>query len=221
MRKKRDNEGIPVLAIIGYTNAGKSTLLNRLTGSDVMAEDKLFATLDPTTRHCRLPQGQHILFTDTVGFIHKLPHNLVDAFRSTLEEAGYADILLHVVDGADPEFELHMKTVYETLDDLDIKGKKVITVFNKADKYEDDTEAGFYLRDERAEKCVRLSALSGKGVDELFKVIGDIVRAGYVLKKIKLSYDQGSELDRLRRTGQIVSQEYLEDGIYIEVYSAK
>ena len=218
MRKKRDNEGIPVLAIVGYTNAGKSTLLNRLTGSDVMAEDKLFATLDPTTRHCRLPQGQHILFTDTVGFIHKLPHYLVDAFKSTLEEAGYADILLHVVDGSDPEFELHMKTVYETLDELDVKGKKVITVFNKADKYEEDPEIAFYLRDERAEKCVRVSALPGKGMDELLKIIGDIVREGYVLKKMRFTDDQGAELERIRRTCQIVSQEYLEDCILVEVY---
>jgi len=218
MRKKRDNEGIPVLAIVGYTNAGKSTLLNRLTGASVLAEDKLFATLDPTTRYCRLPQGQHILFTDTVGFIHKLPHNLVDAFKSTLEEAGYADILLHVVDGADPEFELHMKTVYETLDELDIRGKKVITVFNKSDKYEQDSGIGYYLKDERAQKCVRISALSGKGIDELLEVIGDVVRDGYVLKKMMFSYDQVAQLERLKRTAQIVSQEYLEDGISVEVF---
>ena len=121
-RKKRSDSPLPAAAIVGYTNAGKSTLLNRLTGSDVLSEDKLFATLDPTTRAALLPDGQKVLFTDTVGFINKLPHNLVDAFRSTLEEAGYADIILHVIDASDPQAEMHRKVVYDTLRDLDISG---------------------------------------------------------------------------------------------------
>ena len=142
-RKKRQGGNVPVIAIVGYTNAGKSTLLNRLTAAEILAEDKLFATLDPTTRVCRLPGGQEVLLTDTVGFINKLPHHLVDAFRSTLEEARYADIILHVVDGSNPDLELHMEVVYNTLKDLGIKEKPIITAFNKADKGFGQVRAGF------------------------------------------------------------------------------
>lgn len=142
-RKKRQGGNVPVIAIVGYTNAGKSTLLNRLTAAEILAEDKLFATLDPTTRVCRLPGGQEVLLTDTVGFINKLPHHLVDAFRSTLEEARYADIILHVVDGSNPDLELHLEVVYNTLKDLGIKDKPIITAFNKADKGFASADAGF------------------------------------------------------------------------------
>ncbi len=135
-RKKRLNQSVPVAAIVGYTNAGKSTLLNALTGAGILAEDKLFATLDPTTRRMALANGQEILLTDTVGFIRKLPHHLVEAFKSTLEEARYADFILHVVDSSNPQMEAQMEAVYETLERLEIGGKPVLTLFNKRDRTE-------------------------------------------------------------------------------------
>lgn len=147
-------------AIVGYTNVGKSTLLNRLTGAGVLEEDKLFATLDPTTRNLTLDDGQELLLTDTVGFIHKLPHHLVDAFRSTLEEAKYADILIHMVDASNPQAEMHMHVVYETLAALDIKDKKIITVFNKTDLIRDQ-ESLVSLKDFRADYTVTASVKAG------------------------------------------------------------
>ena len=136
-REQRSKSYVPVVAIVGYTNAGKSTLLNRLTGADILAEDKLFATLDPTTRGLKLPGGQEVLLTDTVGFIKKLPHHLIEAFKSTLEEAKYADVILHVVDTSSPQMDSQMYTVYETLSNLGVKDKAIITAFNKQDKLED------------------------------------------------------------------------------------
>ena len=132
-RKQRLERAVPVAAVVGYTNAGKSTLMNALTGAGILAQDKLFATLDPTTRRMKLPGGQELLLTDTVGFIRKLPHHLVEAFKSTLEEARYADFILHVVDSSSPQMDAQMETVYETLQALDITGKPVITLFNKRD----------------------------------------------------------------------------------------
>ena len=150
-REQRSRSHIPVAAIVGYTNAGKSTLLNTLTGAGILAEDKLFATLDPTTRDLKLPSGQEILMTDTVGFIRKLPHHLIEAFRSTLEEAKYADIILHVVDASNPQMDEQMYTVYETLQNLGVKDKPVITVFNKIDRMEDtwvprDLRADYHVK---------------------------------------------------------------------------
>lgn len=136
VRKQRENNFTLTAAIVGYTNAGKSTLLNKLTGAGILAEDKLFATLDPTTRGLKLPSGQEILLTDTVGFIRKLPHHLIEAFRSTLEEARYSDILLHVVDCSNPQMEEQIHVVYETLRQLEVGDKTVITVFNKTDRLE-------------------------------------------------------------------------------------
>ncbi len=154
-RKQRERSNVPLAAIVGYTNAGKSTLLNSLTSAGILEEDELFATLDPVTRKLRLENGQTILLTDTVGFIRKLPHNLIDAFRSTLEEAKYADILIHVVDASNPEMDRQMATVYDTLHDLDIAGKPIITLFNKMDLVQ-DTEAGNIL-DFRADKSLSVS----------------------------------------------------------------
>ena len=170
-RKRRINGTTPIAAIIGYTNAGKSTLLNRLTEAEVYADDKLFATLDPTTRKCRFPDGTQFLLTDTVGFINKLPHNLIDAFRSTLEEAGFADILIHVVDASDPERDMHIRIVYDTLRELGIEGKPIVTVFNKTDKLPAGYDEKMY--DERADKCVFSSVKNGTGLEELFKALSD------------------------------------------------
>lgn len=134
VRKKRENGGALTAAIVGYTNAGKSTLLNRLTQAGILAEDKLFATLDPTTRALTLPGGERVLLTDTVGFIRKLPHHLIEAFKSTLEEAKYSDVILHVVDCSNPQMDMQMHVVYETLRQLEITDKEIVTVFNKIDR---------------------------------------------------------------------------------------
>ena len=134
-RKRRTGSALPTAAIVGYTNAGKSSFLNCLTGAEVLSEDKLFATLDPVTRVLTFENGQELLLTDTVGFINKLPHHLIDAFRSTLEEARYADLLIHIVDAADPAAEEHCKVVYDTLSELKITGKPILTVWNKCDSF--------------------------------------------------------------------------------------
>ena len=162
-RGQRNKKGTPVAAIVGYTNAGKSTLLNHLTGADVLEEDKLFATSDPTTRLLELSGHQQILLTDTVGFIRKLPHHLIEAFRSTLEEAKYADIILHVVDASNPQADKQMHIVYETLRNLEVNGKTVITLFNKQDRILQRES----IRDGRADRTLKISAKTGAGLLEL------------------------------------------------------
>ena len=142
-RRQREKSHIKVAAIVGYTNAGKSTLLNHLTNAGILAEDKLFATLDPTTRNLSLPQGQQILLTDTVGFIRKLPHHLIEAFKSTLEEARYSQIILHVVDCSNPQMDMRMYVVYETLKQLEITDKTIVTVFNKADQLDGEVTVSY------------------------------------------------------------------------------
>ena len=175
-RTKREKQSVPVAAIVGYTNAGKSTLLNTLTDAGVLEEDKLFATLDPTTRSLTLPGRQEILLTDTVGFIRKLPHHLIEAFKSTLEEAKYADIILHVVDASNPQMDVHMHVVYETLRELGVKDKKIITLFNKQDAR---TENGI-LRDFKADRTLPISARTGQGLDELKELLGELLRENKV-----------------------------------------
>ncbi len=213
-RKKRLNSNIPVAAIVGYTNAGKSTLLNTLTNADILEADRLFATLDPTTRLCCLPSGQKILLTDTVGFINKLPHNLIDAFRSTLEEAKYADILIHVVDASDPNSDLHMKVVYETLQELDITGKPVLTVFNKTDLLKSEE----ILKDTTADFCVRTSMRTGYGKAAMLEKIEEILLAGQRYIDIVLPYSEAGRLDIIRNTGRLISEEYLPEGIRVCAY---
>ena len=153
-RAKRERNAVPVVAIVGYTNAGKSTLLNHLTDAEVLEEDKLFATLDPTTRMLELEGHQQVLLTDTVGFIRKLPHHLIEAFKSTLEEAKYADYIIHVVDASNPQRDKQMYIVYETLDHLGVKNKKILTLFNKIDIRTDDDP----LQDFRADHVLQISA---------------------------------------------------------------
>lgn len=224
-RKKREENAIPVFAIVGYTNVGKSTLLNKLTGSDILAENKLFATLDTTTRSLEMETGEKLLLTDTVGFIRKLPHNLVDAFRSTLEEAKYADHIIHVVDASSENAEEDMKVVYETLDMLGIEGKKIITVFNKIDKlipqdrpsgedYEDEILAG--LRDTRGYKKVRISAKTGRGIDDLLKAMSEVIKEDRKYMEKVFCYNEMSKVADIRKNGIVKKEEYRDDGIYIE-----
>ena len=168
-RSRRNKQGLKTVAIVGYTNAGKSTLMNRLTKSDVLAENKLFATLDPTTRRLGYPDGYGLLLTDTVGFIRKLPHNLIDAFKSSLEEAKYADVILHVVDTSNPAQDTQMDVVYNTLKDLEVSGKPIITAYNKCDLI--DTQ--WRIRDIRAAKTVYISAIKGTGLEDLKQALRD------------------------------------------------
>ena len=213
-RKKRLNEAVPVAAIVGYTNAGKSTLLNALTGAGILAENKLFATLDPTTRRMELPSGQEILLTDTVGFIRKLPHHLVEAFKSTLEEARYADYILHVVDSVSPQMDAQMEAVYETLDRLGIAGRPVITLFNKR-----DLAAGSELpKDPNAVRTIGISAGTGAGLKELQEVLEEQLRNSRVQVEKLFPYAQAGDIQRIRRYGQVLEEEYREDGIYIKAW---
>lgn len=217
LRKHRMSDGIPVIAIVGYTNAGKSTFLNKVTDAGILAEDKLFATLDPTTRNLKIPDGEEVLFTDTVGFISKLPHNLVDAFKSTLEEAKYADLILHVADASNPEVDEQMKVVYRTLEELKVTGKPVVTFLNKQDKLEEER----IIKDIKADAVVKGSAKTGEGIDELLSKITEILREGKVLIDTVLSYADTSKISVIRKKGQLLSEEYEGEGIKVKAYVPK
>ena len=213
-RSKRSRKSTAVIAIVGYTNAGKSTLLNTLTGAQVLEEDKLFATLDPTTRILELPFGQEILLTDTVGFIRKLPHHLIDAFRSTLEEAKYADMILHVVDASSPQMDQQMYVVYDTLKNLGVTDKKIVTLFNKQDKMTD----GDTTRDLKAEKTVKISAKWGEGLEEVKQILEDLLNEKNVLIERFYDYKDAGLIQLIRKYGQLLAEEYQGDGIYVKAY---
>ncbi len=217
LRKHRMSDGIPVIAIVGYTNAGKSTFLNKITDAGILAEDKLFATLDPTTRSLKIPDGEEVLFTDTVGFISKLPHNLVDAFKSTLEEAKYADLILHVADASNPQVDEQMKVVYRTLEELKVTGKPVVTFLNKQDKIEKER----IIKDLKADALVKGSAKTGEGIDELLNKISEILREGKILVDTLLSYADTAKIAVIRKKGQLLSEEYEGDGIRVKAYVPK
>ncbi len=218
MRKQRLNNGSKVVAIVGYTNAGKSTLLNALTHSDVLEEDMLFATLDPTTRSYELENGQKILFTDTVGFINKLPHHLIQAFRSTLEEARYADMILHVVDCSNEHYETHMNVVYETLKNLEVMDKPVLTVFNKVDRLQVEGKSvdPLLFKDARSKDVQLLSAKRQQGFDELLQKIEKILNEDFVRIEKTFSYQEAGKIQIIREYGRLDTEEYREDGIYVE-----
>lgn len=213
-REKRKKNNMPVVAIVGYTNAGKSTLLNTLTGAGVLEEDQVFATLDPTTRCLKLPMGQEVLLTDTVGFIRKLPHHLIEAFRSTLEEAKYADIILHVVDASNPQMEHQMYIVYETLKELEVKDKMILTLYNKQDKVQEPQ----IMRDFKADKTLAVSAKSGQGLEELKLLLEEVLRTRTTFLEKVFSYEEAGKISKIRQYGQLLEEEYREDGIFIRAY---
>lgn len=216
-RSLRMKNPVPVVAIVGYTNAGKSTLLNRLTQADVLEADMLFATLDPTTRNLVLESGQQVLLTDTVGFIRKLPHHLIDAFRSTLEEAKYADIILHVVDASNPQVYKQMHIVYETLKKLQVTDKTIITVFNKQDLVIEDEP----MKDLKADKTIKISAKQGKGVEQLLNLIEEVLREAKVLLEHVFTYQEAGNIQIIRKYGQLLQEEYQEGGIFVKAYVPK
>lgn len=214
LRKGRLKSGRKTAAIVGYTNAGKSTLLNMLTDAGVLEEDALFATLDPTTRALTLPGGSEVLLTDTVGFIRKLPHLLIDAFRSTLEEAALADILIHVVDASSPYAEQQMEIVYQTLRELGAEGKPVITLFNKQDLVTEEK----HLHDFHADYAIPVSVRHREGLDRFLEILEQVVRKGQILVERVLPYQNAGIIAQIRQTGQILEEEYLADGIRVRAY---
>ena len=215
IRKSRDENLAFNVAIVGYTNAGKSTLLNKLTDANILAEDKLFATLDPTTRKLKLGSGQEILVTDTVGFIRKLPHHLIEAFKSTLEEAKYANLLIHMVDASNEEASSQMLVVYDTLRSLDVVDKDIITVFNKTDLMEENMELP---RDFHADKILKMSAKTGEGIEDLKKTVEDILQKQRVYLEHVFPYKDAGKIAIVRKFGEILSEEYIDEGISIKAY---
>ena len=214
VRKSRKRKNAFTAAIVGYTNAGKSTLLNALTGSNVLAENALFATLDPTTRMLELPHGGEILLTDTVGFINKLPHHLIEAFKSTLEEAVYADIIIHVVDSSNPQMEHQMKVVYDTLDMLGATDKEVYTLFNKIDKRNEEVR----LFDGRAKEILLISAKYAQGLEETAEMLERAMLAGRLYIERVYPFDQLGKVSIIRQKGQLLEEEYIPEGLRIKAY---
>lgn len=211
MRAARDRSGIPKVAIVGYTNAGKSTLLNRLTDAGVLAEDKLFATLDPTTRRLDLPEGESVLLTDTVGFIRKLPHHLVKAFKSTLEEAVHADILLIVTDATDSESDEHLDVTFSLLDELGASGKPTVLVYNKSDL----PNARARKEYRGADAVIACSAATGEGVDALLSALLSIIRAGKREVLLLFPYTAQSKVSALYDSSEVLSVDYENEGIRV------
>ncbi len=212
MRKQRRKANIPVIAIVGYTNAGKSTLLNYLTNAGILAEDKLFATLDPTVRKLELPSGFEVLLTDTVGFINNLPHGLVKAFKSTLDEAKYADVLLILIDASDENAQMKTEVTEKTLADLGAGGKPTIYVFNKCDKLEKIPEKSTSGN----KKAVFVSATTGYGTDKLLSIIEEELGASQKKMRFLFPYDDGAKLDTLYSKATVISVEYTESGTLVE-----
>lgn len=208
-RKARRRRALPTVAIVGYTNAGKSTLLNALTEADVLVENRLFSTLDPTTRRLELPGGEPVLLSDTVGFVRHLPHQLVEAFRSTLEETRDADILLHVVDGRSPDAEQQIRAVHEVLHEIDAGELPELLVFNKLD-VADPEVIGDHVADHPG--SVAVSARTGEGLEKLLDAIAGRLRALTALVELQVPYDRGDVLAGLHRDGEVLTEVHTEDG---------
>lgn len=216
LREKRMETGVPVIALVGYTNAGKSTLLNTLTGAGVLAEDKLFATLDTTTRAVETESGAKYLFTDTVGFIQKLPHNLIKAFKATLEEAKFADILVHVVDASNPKRSEQMNIVYKTLKELGADEKPVITVYNKIDK--EGVEKPL-LKDKMSLETISVSAKNNLNINTLLEKTEEIIKSFKKSIKVVIPYDKGQLLSIIHGNCEITYSENKNEGYYFEIYA--
>jgi len=214
IRSQRRRSEQRIVALVGYTSVGKSAIFRTLTGADVLEDAKLFATLDTTTRAIRLSGSQEVLLTDTVGFIRKLPHHLIEAFKSTLEEACCADILVHVVDSASPQMEAQMHVVYETLHELGADKKPVITVFNKQDLLPDRK----LYRDMRADFCIAASAHTGEGMEELRGDIAEVLRSQKIYIERLYTYDKAGLIQLIRRRGELLEEDYRPEGIFVRAY---
>jgi GTP-binding protein HflX len=209
-RRRRRNSGIPVISLTGYTNAGKSSLLRALSQEEVLVEDQLFATLDPLTRLVQLPGGREILFTDTVGFIKKLPHELIAAFRATLEEIAESDLILHIIDSAHPKADAQVRAVEKVLYELGVKDKIILKVWNKIDKPDH-----LGCMDDHS---VSISALTGEGISRLKKRIESLLRDNMILVEGLLHYSEGSLVDQIHRQGTVELEEHRHDGTYLRAY---
>ena len=217
IRTQRKQSGLKVAALVGYTSAGKSSIENVLTNAGILEDAMLFSTLDTTTRSLVLDNTQEILVTDTVGFIRKLPHHLVEAFKSTLEEAKYADIIIHVVHASNPQMDEQMHVVYDTLRQLGAADRPVITLFNKQDKLE---SAGSY-RDFQAEYSIPASAKTGEGLAELKKALLEIVRREQIYVERLYDFSEASKIQLIRSRGQLLSEKYVPEGIEVKAYVPK
>lgn len=217
IRSQRKDSNLKVAALVGYTSAGKSSLENALTGAGILEDAMLFSTLDTTTRALELEGKQQVLLTDTVGFIRKLPHHLIEAFKSTLEEAKYADIIIHVVDASNPQMDTQMYVVYDTLRQLGVEGKTVITLFNKQDKLESPQ----MFRDLHADYTFAVSAKTGQGLDELKGALLDIIRQDQIYVERLYDFSEAGKIQLIRKHGQLLEEEYVAEGIAVKAYVPK
>lgn len=217
IRTQRKDSNLKVAALVGYTSAGKSSLENTLTGAGILEDAMLFSTLDTTTRALELEGKQQVLLTDTVGFIRKLPHHLIEAFKSTLEEAKYADIIIHVVDASNPQMDTQMYVVYDTLRQLGVEGKPIITLFNKQDKLETPQ----MFRDLHADYTFAVSAKTGQGLDELKGALLDIIRQDQIYVERLYDFSEAGKIQLIRKQGQLLEEEYVAEGIAVKAYVPK